>query len=368
MTQLPDGCHPDCRACQHRLLTLRESLNQKANFLTKKLHPWAELIEAVRSPDEAGRWGYRRKTTVGVRFEGTKWQWGLWRRNDLLHIPQCPVHHPSVNLILNAVMESLPAYDFGLRWLVMSGSQLTMVVKQKRSPLLAWPSSVLADRLEQLGLEGLWLHLNPSTGRRIFGKGGWSLIWGKAYSVDDDGLFYGPAAFGQLIPSMYAESLDITAAFLNPDAHSAVIDLYSGTGSSIRQWQQRGAQVLGVEAMVVAVNMAAVNVPEARVLVGACRLRLPQLEAWRLEQTNQGKKILLYANPPRPGIEPEVLHWIAQKARPLRMAYLSCSPGTLAHNLYFLSNNGFTIEKLIPFDFFPQTLHVETLALIRLNP
>lgn len=358
------GCPPECRACRHRQFTQEESLNQKAAFLATKLHPWSNLIAPVRSLNGTARWGYRNKTTLGVQFVQEQWQWGLWRRDELLHIPHCPVHRREINLIINALMASLPPFDFGLRWLVMSGKQLTMVVKSKELSLTTWPDTKLIDQLKQLGLQGLWLHLNPSTGKRIFGKGGWKLLWGQEVSTDESGLLYGPAAFSQLIPELYDQALNEAFAFLNPDQSSAMIDLYSGSGSSIKRWSDAGAQVIGVEAVPEAVNLARRNVPEVGVLTGTCTQRLPQLQAWCETQTKTGKSLLLYANPPRTGIEAEVLHWIAWQLKPLRIAYLSCSPGTLSRNLEHLTERGYSVKNLIPFDFFPQTHHIETLALI----
>ena len=47
-----------------------------------------------------------------------------------------------------------------------------------------------------------------------------------------------------------------------------------------------------------------------------------------------------------------------------RIAYLSCSPGSLARDLRALAGSGFRVERALPFDFFPGTDHVETLALL----
>jgi tRNA/tmRNA/rRNA uracil-C5-methylase (TrmA/RlmC/RlmD family) len=367
MISLPVGCHPLCRACSHRLLTQEQSLNQKTGFLKEKLQQWEGLIMPVRSLDGAQRWGYRTRTALGVQFDGQQWRWGLWNRDELLFIPDCPVHQPAVNRIIKTLMQSLPLFDFGLRWLVMSGSQLTLVVKGTHLPLVAWPKAELFAQLERLGLEGLWLHTNPSTGRRIFGKNGWTLLFGKDTSLDAAGLYYGPATFSQLIPVLYAEALAAAADFLKPDSNSAVVDLYSGTGSSLRLWSEAGAQLIGVEAIPEAVKLARLNIPKAEVLVGSCRLRLPQLDAWTRRHSDAGKMILAYVNPPRTGIEPEVLHWLVRSANPARIAYLSCSPGTLARDLQFLCANGYSISRLMPYDFFPQTHHIETLALIEIQ-
>ena len=51
--------------------------------------------------------------------------------------------------------------------------------------------------------------------------------------------------------------------------------------------------------------------------------------------------------------------------RPDRMAYLSCSAGTLRRDLDALVQTGYAVERITPYDFFPQTHHVETLALLR---
>ena len=60
--------------------------------------------------------------------------------------------------------------------------------------------------------------------------------------------------------------------------------------------------------------------------------------------------------------------WAAMEFRPERMAYLSCSAGTLSRDLAALTAAGYTVEALTPYDFFPQTRHVEILALLKDGP
>ena len=70
-----------------------------------------------------------------------------------------------------------------------------------------------------------------------------------------------------------------------------------------------------------------------------------------------------YVNPPRTGLEPPVAELLA--THQLRGAvYLSCSPGTLARDLAILEK-AYTVERLVPYDFFPRTAAVEVLALLR---
>lgn len=351
--------------CSHREWSMTDSLEQKRAFIKNKLSEWAEVVEPVRSVTESERWGYRTKTTLSARFDGNKWEFGMWRRDEFIPIPNCPVHHPSLNKALNLIAESLPKdRQFALAYIVISGAQALLVIKSKKEPTTQWLTDEVTRGLSDLGIEGLWYHMNPSTGRRIFEKSGWKLLWGRPRSTDYNGLLYGPAAFQQLIPELYNQSLSEAERFLNPSSNSAVVDLYCGTGNSLLRWINRGAAVIGIELGGEAVECARLNAPEAIVLRGACRQRIPQIAEWTNKNRQQGKDILVYANPPRTGLETEVLEWIFNDGLPTRIAYLSCSPGTLSKNLNVLCSNGYRLVRCVPFDFFPQTHHVETLALL----
>lgn len=363
--ELPVGCVWECRGCRHRGMTVAESLQQKYDFLHRTLSCWSDRLQPVRSVSDSARWGYRTKTTLSARFNGKRWVLGMWRRDELIPIPNCPIHHPRLNKLLNALTNAIPAEErFSLAYVVVSGAQVVLVIKSKELPSKEWFTDRLAAQLSYCGVEGVWYHANPSTGRRIFQKGGWELVWGTPRSYDANGLLYGPAAFQQLIPELYNGSLLEAKRFFMPDADTAVVDLYCGTGNSMRVWERFGASILGVELGGEAVECARINIPSATVLRGACRHRVPQIDQWALQQRSAGKKLLLYANPPRTGLEKEVLQWITGEGKPRKIAYLSCSPGTLSRNLLMLTKHAYRVEGLIPFDFFPQTRHVETLALL----
>jgi tRNA/tmRNA/rRNA uracil-C5-methylase (TrmA/RlmC/RlmD family) len=250
---------------------------------------------------------------------------------------------------------------------VQSGAQATLVLKTGVLPGTAWLDEGLVRRLAEAGTEGLWLHLHPSAGHRVFAKRAWHLAAGRPRSVDEDGFAYGPTSFQQLLPGLYRQALDEAEAFLAPAPGAAVVDLYCGTGTTLARWTRRGAAALGVELDGEAVACAGANAPGAAVLRGACSHRLPQLDGWARAHPGSGPR-LLYANPPRTGLEPEVLAWIAGACRPARLAYLSCSAGTLRRDLHGLTTAGYRVLRLTPYDFFPQTHHVETLALLAGEP
>lgn len=331
MLELKEGCELRCPACRHRDLTQTASLAHKAAFVQRRL---GDAEPVVASP---ARWGYRRKVCLHAWY-ANGWRFGVRNRDDLVAIPHCPVHHPLVNDALQALGPQLPP-DFPLAYYVQHGAQVTLVVRK--------PCELAVAPLP--GVEGLWLHLNPCAGRRIFGKLPWRLLYGEPSSRDELGLWHGPSAFAQVIPELARAALDQAEEWLS-GAHR-VLDLCCGTGASLRRW---GPRALGVELGKEAVEYARLNAPQAEVLRGTCAQRIPQLEAW----ASQGP-YSLYANPPRLGLEEPVRHFL-RRHPPQRAAYLSCSAGTLRRDLDDL---GWQVERLVPFDFFPGTNHVEVLAL-----
>ncbi|WP_114417692.1 class I SAM-dependent RNA methyltransferase [Marinospirillum perlucidum] len=367
---LPPGCPPACPGCPHRQLTAATSQQQKSTWLEQQLAPWQQALQPLQAVEASRRWGYRDRVTLACRWQEDQWQIGMHLktafRDEILPIHNCPLHTPRTNHLMQLLVEHLPPpEDFPLTWLVQAGHQITLVVKDRQLPATQWLEN-LYPQLAAWGYEGLWLHLNPSTGKKIFAKKHWQQLWGQTRSRDSLGLSYGPCGFQQLLPELYQQALQTAARFLAPDPASQVVDLYSGGGASLQLWLAAQASCLGVELGGEAVESAAINAPGASLLRGGCRERLPQIHDWVQAEADKPQR-LLYTNPPRTGMEEEVTRWINDDYQPERLAYLSCSAGTLKRDLLALSN--YQPLALHPFDFFPQTKHVETLALLqRVNP
>ncbi len=365
MIRLKTGCVENCPACHHRRLSMEESLHQKQQWLIKRIPAHANIISPVVSVAENQRWHYRKKVCLAAEYIGGKWNIGLRKRDEIIPIHQCPVHHELVNQTINLLCTRMPKpEEFPLAFFMQSGGQVTLVLKSKTLPKLGWLDQQAITHLQHNGVEGFWLHLHPSAGKKVTGKGGWHLVFGKPRSATADGLVYGPASFAQVLPELHVASLKMAFDFLKPDINSMVVDLYSGTGATLKRWHSAGAGCVGVELGGEAIECAAINVPQAILFRGTCSQRLPQVNIIAENARKQGKVLLLYVNPPRTGLEPAVTEWIATTLSPTRLAYLSCSAGTLQRDLGTLLQNGLRVIRIIPFDFFPQTLHLEMLALL----
>lgn len=361
--EITGKCPRDCRGCSHRHLDEAGSLSQKRAWLASRLSAWSKALRPIEAPRGMARWGYRDKVTLRARWDpNAKWRFGMEVRKELLPLEDCPVHSPRVRAVIAWLKTALPAGEgFPLAFYTQTGGQASLILKTREDPGDAWLAGN-EEGLSATGLEGLWLHLFPCAGRHMFGAGRLRLLWGKPVSENALGLLHGPGGFQQPIPGLYARSLDEAEEFLNPRRNSSVIDLYCGGGASLVRWIARGARTLGVELSGDALGNARLNAKEAALLRGLCALRIPQMEEWI--RPVPGNERLLYANPPRTGLEQEVALWISTSCRPERIAYLSCSAGTLARDLEHLTERGYEVTSIIPYDFFPQTRHVETLALL----
>jgi tRNA/tmRNA/rRNA uracil-C5-methylase (TrmA/RlmC/RlmD family) len=337
------------------------SLAQKQEYLARTLRWWADRLELVTGPRTAERLGYRDRVTLTARWtDSAGWRFGLVRRDELIAIHDCPVHTGRVRALVHTLVRHLPRGDeLPLAYLHVAGAQATLVVKAHRVD-----DEILARAVEAAsgtGLEGLWLHLHPAAGRKLFARSGWRQLWGAPQSRDPHGLLHGPTAFMQAFPRLHRESLLAAREYLAPGPGTAVLDLYCGLGSTLREWTSAGSPSLGVELSGEAVKFAALNAPDATVLRGTCVQRLPQIRAWWSERAAAH---VAYVNPPRSGLEDEVTAALAQALRPARVAYLSCSAGTLARDLELFEAAGYTLDRILPYDFFPLTHHVEALALL----
>ena len=308
------------------------------------------------------RFGFREKVCLSAGWQDRGWRFGFIRGESLVPVHHCPLHAPRVNKTINLMAAVLPpAHVFPLAWFLQSGAQVALVVKSRHLPDLSWLKVELTNTLEQLDDKGLWLHLHPAAGRRVTAKNTWHLLWGEPRSTDGSGLVYGPTAFQQLIPELAAAALDAAESFLAPAAEDFVVDLYCGIGDSLRRWTRRGCRAAGVEINGESVDCARINAPAATIFRGAGRHRLPQLAAMLPPDENQR---LLYANPPRTGIETEVMGWILTVFKPRRIACLSCNAVSLKKDLDRLTGSGYRVERLMPFDFFPGTRYLEIMALL----
>jgi 23S rRNA (uracil1939-C5)-methyltransferase len=191
------------------------------------------------------------------------------------------------------------------------------------------------------------------------------LVWGESQLPERMGeldLRISPEAFFQTNTETAELLYGVVVEYARLEGWERVFDLYSGIGTIALTLAPRAGEVWGIELVEEAVADAIAGarrnqVGNAHFFAGDARLALPEL----LERA--GRPDLVVVDPPRAGLSKKAVHRIID-ASPRRIVYVSCNPTTLAPNAAELVEAGWALRKVRPVDMFPQTHHIECVALL----
>jgi 23S rRNA (uracil1939-C5)-methyltransferase len=171
-----------------------------------------------------------------------------------------------------------------------------------------------------------------------------------------------PDAFFQTNTEMAEQLYALAIEFAQLRGFERVYDLYCGIGTIGLLMAPRAAEVWGLEIVEAAIadaieNARANEVDNAHFFAGDVRLALREL----VERA--GTPEVLVVDPPRAGLSQKIVRRIIEAA-PRRIVYVSCNPTTLAPNAAQLVEAGYGLRRVQPVDMFPQTPHIECVALL----
>jgi 23S rRNA (uracil1939-C5)-methyltransferase len=171
-----------------------------------------------------------------------------------------------------------------------------------------------------------------------------------------------PEAFFQTNTEMAEQLYAVAREYAGLRGHERVFDLYCGIGTIGLSLASRAREIVGVEIVEPAVADAIANarineIENAHFFAGDIRLTMREL----VERA--GKPDLAIIDPPRAGLSAKIVRRIVEAA-PSRIVYVSCNPTTLAPNAAQLVEAGYVLKRVRPVDMFPQTPHIECVALL----
>ena len=179
-----------------------------------------------------------------------------------------------------------------------------------------------------------------------------------------DGLQFkiGPKSFFQ---TNYKQALELyrkTLEFADLKGDEVVYDLYTGTGTIAQYVARNAKQVIGIESVPEAIEAA----KEHAKLNGLenCTFYCGDMKAIFNDEflENHPKADVLITDPPRDGMHQKVVEQILKLA-PEKIVYVSCNSATQARDLALMKEQ-YKLVKILPVDMFPQTHHVENIALL----
>lgn len=343
-----------CGGCQWQHLSAPAQLRARAAIVGEALRRLGGLdIPDPEVEPAPADWGYRHKLTLHADAAGRIGLHPLHRPAESFDLRRCEIAHEDLNTLWRAVDARRELLPRRLGRLVLRRTRegalhLMAEVNEGKAP---WPAAgALREALHGAGLAvGLWLE----AGRRSKVKGRRASPPGPRPSTFDFRPVGGtagasPAAFEQVAPVIGDRIRQFAVASLGELRGKHAWDLYAGVGDTSALLAAGGATVESVEADPTARRAVA---PPVRRSVGRVEDVLGRL----------ARPDVVVTNPPRTGMDARAVTGLAA-AGPARIAYVSCDPATLARDLRRLA--GYRPAVIRAFDLFPQTAHVETVAVL----
>jgi 23S rRNA (uracil1939-C5)-methyltransferase len=295
---------------------------------------------------------------------------GRW--DEILPLTDCKLASERSNLAREQVLafcreQGLGAWDRRTQ----RGFLRNLVVREGRRTgqlqvrLVSSPGKLDADALiAAVDCEGLLWTQTAGLGESTRG-GETALLSGTPQlheQLGDLRFLISPEAFFQTNTEMAEVLYGFASEVAGLRGHERVFDLYCGIGTIGLSLAARAREVVGVELVEAAVADAIENaklneITNAAFYAGDIRLAMREL----VEKA--GKPDVAVIDPPRAGLSQKVVRRIIE-AGPQRIVYVSCNPTTLAPNAAQLVEAGWTLRSVQPVDMFPQTPHIECVALL----
>jgi 23S rRNA (uracil1939-C5)-methyltransferase len=336
-----------CGGCQWQHISYKRQLALRQEILQSQVArigslPEAKVKPAVPSPEP---WYYRNNVQLHVDDEG-RLGFIEAKRNRILPISECHIMQPLVWETWSALEIDFP----GLQRVTLRASATT------REQLVVLESSGEEVPEVELDLPVSCVLMLPD-GTPITYVGTPYIteeVRGRTFRISANSFF-------QVNTAQLHRLVSIVEEYAEPRGSELVLDVYCGVGTLGLSLADKIGRLLGIDETESAIEDAWFNGQQYD------NVAFLQGSAEHLVSNLEEKPDLVLLDPPRRGVSKRVIDAILERA-PDRVIYVSCDPATLARDLGIMVQGGYELVEIQPVDMFPQTYHVEAVALIRRAP
>ncbi|HXC93682.1 MAG TPA: 23S rRNA (uracil(1939)-C(5))-methyltransferase RlmD [Geobacteraceae bacterium] len=372
----------DCEGCPLIEMKYEAQLAWKENIVTNhiKQHKSLEntkILPVIPSPRKLA---YRNSAKLVIGGKYADPVIGIYRResHDIQDISNCPLHNPLINRIIAVVKKGIikgkiPIYSPRsaqglLRYLLIrvaeaeNKAMVTIVTAKRSYNELHHLASLIRKEIPEVTV--IAQNVNSSSGNVILGSRNFFHTRQTSLEATVGGLRFlvSPHSFFQINSGSAELIYNLVRDFSSLTGKENVLDLYCGVGSISLFLASSAKSVFGIESVEDAVEDARLNARTNRVF--NCDFEAGDVVDEMKHIITGGTGIdVTVLNPPRKGCEERVLRQVASLDTP-RIIYVSCSPSSLSRDLAILDTLGYKCEKIQPVDMFPQTTHIESVALL----
>ena len=220
----------------------------------------------------------------------------------------------------------------------------------------------LREKIEEI--KSIYISLNSKKTNTVIGEKNIFIYGEESIKENLNGIEFhiSPTSFFQINVKQAKRLYDIAINFFDNIDDKYIVDAYSGTGTIGMIMAKKAKKVYAIEIVKSASedgektakengieNIEFINGPVEKELVNLI---------------NANKRIdTIIFDPPRKGLEPSIIDKVAE-LNLKEVVYISCNPSTFARDVKLFSEKGYTLKKLQAVDMFPQTSHIETVALL----
>ena len=368
-----------CGSCQYQGISYKEQLAVKQKKMNKLLKKFANVkpIIGMENP-----FYYRNKVhAVFDRDRKGNIICGTYeaKTHKVVPVEECLIEDKISQEIIRTIRDMLKSFkiktydeDTGyglLRHVLVRRGFSTgeiMVVLVAASPIFPSKNNfVKALRKKYPQITTVVLNVNDKKTSRVLGERD-IVLYGKGFIRDNlcgCSFRISPQSFYQVNP-VQTEILYKTAIeYAGLGRKETVIDAYCGIGTIGLVAAGKAKNVIGVELNPDAVHDAKINARENKIT----NTRFYQGDAGEFmeKMAEEGERAdVVFMDPPRTGSDKKFMSSVIKLA-PSRIVYISCGPESLARDLEYFTEHGYTVRKIQPVDMFSFTDHCENVVLLR---
>ncbi len=389
LTPSPYRVEPDCPVfsqcggCCYRHISYEAELQIKGDRVRDALSRIGGFSELPIRPivGAPSRDGYRNKALLplGAKKDGSL-AMGFYAVNShrIVDCPHCRLQPESFNALMKAFRDwekdwGDPLYDEESHSGVLR--RLYLRCGEKTGELMACVvvngeglrhERELTEALRRAApeLTGIVINSNREKTNVALGKN-CRTVWGSGFIKDTlCGLTFrlSPLSFYQVNRTQAQRLYEQAARYAALTGEETLLDLYCGAGTIGLSMADRVKKVIGVEIVPEAVENARQNARDNGIENAEFLCADAAMAAEELSRRGERPDVILL-DPPRKGCEKSLIETVVS-FEPKRIVYVSCDPATLSRDLKYFAELGYPPLEAAPFDLFPATAHVETVAVL----
>ena len=343
----------NCGGCNWQDVNYKTQLIEKQQIVSDSLQRIGKLAEyelddIAASPKE---YGYRNRVLLTVFKENDEYRIGYFEEGSgqNISIDKCVIASDEINGVISVLIK----YFENNKTLIIPFDKIYLLSSYKKISISFLQSEKSHKSESQEIVQNIIEYIEKNLA-------GISLDHRLEFDFMGYQFTSSPYLFNQANYEINKEIINTVAGWIEPIKKNSLLDLYCGIGNFSIAFSKNFEKITGVDSSGESIKLAKRNADvndlfNINFIHDKCRTYIEKLK--------EAPDFLL-ADPPRNGMKELLAH--IQRIKPKNIIYISCNPTTLSRDLKVLTESNYKINRIKPFDMFPQTYHVEIAAWLEL--